>query len=418
MEPGHVGFDREAGAGPAGAPSQPLIDVKELIEKFSISELNEAAEEYWQRLADHPKLLAKPFNFGEAEHILPEIGFLIQGLQLLVGMTILDFGAGSCYASRILNQLGLRVISVDVSKTALEIGKSLSQRWPPVGDVPEHVFCQFDGQRLDLPDESVDRVFCLDAFHHVPDQRATLREMARVLKDGGIAGFAEPGPNHSKTSESQLEMRTCKVIENDIVLGEILSHGRVFGFTDLKVAIATIHPPLLSLEKTAEYWAHPDAFVQGLQDRATNYPIFFLYKGDPDRAVGDSRAPAGLRGAIRARFSSVFARAGQPVKLVFDVENTSPKMWLASGAKPGCVNLGAFLHRQSGEIHLGRSKEYRTMFSAAGVEPGGAVAGVELDLGALEVGEYLLEVDLVSEHICWFQSQDQSATTVRITVVS
>jgi hypothetical protein len=41
-----------------------------------------------------------------------------------------------------------------------------------------------------------------------------------------------------------------------------------------------------------------------------------------------------------------------------------------------------------------------------------------LDFGALEVGEYRLEVDLVSEHICWFQSEDQSATTVRITVVS
>ena len=405
---------------PVGGPSQSLIDVKELIEKFSISELNEAAEEYWQRLVSNPKLLAKPFNLGEAEHILPQMGFLIQGLRLLVGMTILDFGAGSCHASRILNQLGLRVISVDVSKTALEIGKGLAQRWPPVGDVPEQVFCHFDGQRLDLPDESVDRIFCLDAFHHVPDQRATLREMARVLKDGGIAGFAEPGPNHSKSSESQLEMRTCKVIENDIVLGEVLSNGRAVGFTDLKVAVSTIPPPLVSLDKIAGYWAQPDAFVQGVQDRATNFPIFFLYKGDGgrDRTVPDSRAAAGLRGVIRARSTSVSSRAGQPVTLVFDVENTSPKTWLASGAKPGCVNLGAFLHRQSGEAHLGRSKEYRTMLSAAGVEPGGAVTGVELDLGALEAGEYLLEVDLVSEHICWFQSQDQSATTVRITVVS
>jgi hypothetical protein len=59
-----VGGGRAEVALPVGTPSQSLIDVKELIEKFSISELNEAAEEYRQRLADNPKVLAKPFNLG------------------------------------------------------------------------------------------------------------------------------------------------------------------------------------------------------------------------------------------------------------------------------------------------------------------------------------------------------------------
>src|SRR5690348_9497307 len=100
-----------------------LIDVKDLINKLSISELTEAADEYWKRLVNNPRLLAKPYNLGDAQHILPQLGFLIQGLQLYAGMTVLDFGAGSCFASRVLNQLGLRVISMDVSRTALDIGR-------------------------------------------------------------------------------------------------------------------------------------------------------------------------------------------------------------------------------------------------------------------------------------------------------
>jgi hypothetical protein len=54
----------------------------------------------------------------------------------------------------LLNQLGLRVISTDVSKTALDIGRTLAQRYPPVGHVPEHIFSLFDGERLDMPDRS------------------------------------------------------------------------------------------------------------------------------------------------------------------------------------------------------------------------------------------------------------------------
>ena len=57
---------------------------------------------------------------------------------------------------------------------------------------------------------------CLDAFHHVPNPGLVLAELSRVLKEGGIAGFAEPGPEHSKSPQSQYEMKTFKVVENDV----------------------------------------------------------------------------------------------------------------------------------------------------------------------------------------------------------
>ena len=38
----------------------------------------------------------------------------------------------------------------------------------------------FDGHRLELDDESVDRVACNDAFHHVPNPGEVLAEFARA----------------------------------------------------------------------------------------------------------------------------------------------------------------------------------------------------------------------------------------------
>src|SRR5213075_419536 len=106
-------------------------------------------------------------------------------------------------------------------------------------------FLVFDGQHLDLPDASVERVLCLDAFHHVPNPDQVLAELGRVLEPGGIAGFAEPGPEHSRTPQSQYEMKTFGVIENDVDMKAVWEAAHRAGFTDLKVAIFQIAPTLV-----------------------------------------------------------------------------------------------------------------------------------------------------------------------------
>src|SRR5205823_4795404 len=135
-----------------------------------------------------------------------------------------------------------RVVAVDVSPTALRIGQELYARHPPFGDKPAPQFLLFNGRRLELPDQSIDRVICLDSFHHVPNPKEVLSELGRVLLDGGVAGFAEPGPEHSRDAQSQYEMRTHGVIENDIDMREIWAVARDAGFSDLKLAAFTRQP--------------------------------------------------------------------------------------------------------------------------------------------------------------------------------
>ena len=227
--------------------SDELIDVRQRIATYSVEELNATADAYFARLDNWDYLLAKPLaQIGESPELLQCFAHVVDGLNLAQDMTVLDFGAGACWTSRFLTQLGLQVIALDVSASALHIGEALYQRMPVIGDQPKARFLPFDGYRIDLPDASVDRISCWEAFHHVPNTAHVLREMVRVLKPGGIAGFSEPGPTHSRAPQSQAEMRNYRVIENDVVVEDIWRDAKAAGFADIRIAAFAATAPLLS----------------------------------------------------------------------------------------------------------------------------------------------------------------------------
>ena len=120
-----------AARGPAADAS--LIDPKEVMRRYSVAELNEAADEYYRVMQDPDLTLRKPFqSVNETPEMLENLGALLGGLHLGKAMTVLDFGAGTCWLSRLVAKLNCAVICCDPSDAALDIGRRFFEEHPPL----------------------------------------------------------------------------------------------------------------------------------------------------------------------------------------------------------------------------------------------------------------------------------------------
>src|SRR5204862_5193390 len=104
------------------------VDVRELVEALTVEELAQAADDQYK--SGNPEYwLAKPLtNVDETPEFLIRFAQLLDALRPLPGMRVLDFGAGTCWTTRYLTQLGYEVVALDVSPPALALGRHLFER--------------------------------------------------------------------------------------------------------------------------------------------------------------------------------------------------------------------------------------------------------------------------------------------------
>ena len=119
---------------------------------------------------------ANPARFGYMKRILTQQ----LGIDP-VGLEILDVGCGGGLLAEEFAALGARVTGVDPSVDSLAAARGHARASGFAIHYQHGV-----GEQLPLPDASFDAAYCCDVLEHVDDVGRTVREIARVLRPGGV----------------------------------------------------------------------------------------------------------------------------------------------------------------------------------------------------------------------------------------
>lgn len=126
-------------------------------------------------------------NKGDNNRVLLLDGVMLDLCGKVEGLDVLDAGCGEGRFCRMLAERGARTVGIDPTTALI----AEARRRQPGG-----IFHAAGAEDLPLADASMDLVVSYVALLDIPDYRAAIREMARVLRPGGrcvvanLNGFA------------------------------------------------------------------------------------------------------------------------------------------------------------------------------------------------------------------------------------
>lgn len=333
-------------------------------------------------------------------------------LELPPGARILDAACGSGWLSEYFARLGYDVTGIDISPQLIEICRDRIAALPAT-DYADKIRCRFRVHDLELGplDEKFDAIVCYDAMHHLEDAAGAIRHLAAMLPIGGTLFILEgnrPAPGSAAEAELAQVMREFGTLESPFdrdYLGRLLDEA---GF-----AIAADY---VSVNGLFDREMVDDQGRLRVEVPSINY-LFCKKVTDigPASKVPDSHAPGILRAELTLQSSwPANFRPGELFRAKVQVRNTGDTLWLAGRAlQRGDVTLGVKIIDETGAA---LDEFHGNPALPRGVAPG-ECCSVLIERACPTVpGRYTLKIDLVDQHICWFEERGSTALYLPLTV--
>jgi 2-polyprenyl-3-methyl-5-hydroxy-6-metoxy-1,4-benzoquinol methylase/glycosyltransferase involved in cell wall biosynthesis len=340
---------------------------------------------------------------------------MAQALALPTDRRILDVGCGSGWLSEYFARLGYDVTGIDISPDLIEIARERVAAIPYGADHETPLRCRFLVHDAEAPplDEEFDAVVCYDSLHHFEDERAVLRNLSAMTAYGGSLFILE-GDRPAEGSETEDEllevMRLYETLESPFsreylralldefgfaVVGDYVSVNGLFERDSVETGRLRVEPPDVNYLLCKKVVAAP---------------------GRPASSVPDSRKPS--KPAARMSFPDGWPREvlqGSKTTATLVVENTGDTLWLVGGAeRAGSCMLGVRLRDEAGSLVTER---HGTPALPRALAPGETVS-LKFELKAPRApGLYTLRLDMVAQHVCWFEERGSTPLSLSFRVL-
>jgi SAM-dependent methyltransferase len=368
----------------------------------------DAERNYYLRTKPFYNLANKPVKHTgdgmdpETHRHFTDFANMAVALALPAGARILDVGCGSGWLSEYFARLGYEMTGIDISDDLIQMARERVERIPYNVDHETPLKCRFITHDVETGAlaEKFDAVICYDSLHHFVDEHAVMQHLSAMVARGGLLFILEGDkPEEGSATEEELVgvMREFATLESPFdpeylrelivehgfkVIGDYVSANGLFEretVEDGRVAIDPAQINYLLCKKV----------VDGVST-AADFP--------------DSRAPGKLTARINVVDSfpaSVVPNSEISVRL--RIENTGDTIWLTGPARrKGAVMLGVMLLDEAGSTISERHGEPPLPRALA---PGESVETVIGFRAPAVPGKYRLKVDLVAQHVAWFEQQ-------------